>query len=74
MKSKTGSTMSKLRPSPITIRVYPLLVRAIEEGCARGLNRALKYNSGPPYEDVRDAIEEAVLTELCELLDFGDPS
>lgn len=76
MKSKTGSTMSKLRQKPLTIRVYPLLAREIEERCESGLRRAYKYapDSGPSPEAVRDAIEESVMTGLCEFFDFGDPS
>ena len=74
MKSKIGSTMSKPRTKHVTVRLYPLIVRAVEEGCARGLNRARKHHMNPDLEAVRDAIEDAVLIELCELLDFGDPS
>lgn len=74
MKSKTASTTLKLQAQHVTVRLYPLIVRAVEEGCTRGLNRARKHHSDPDYEVVRDAIEEAVLTELCELFDFGDPS
>ena len=74
MKRTIGSTTSKLRLKPLAIRVYPLLARAIEEGCTIGLNRARKYDDKPEYEAVRDAIEEAVLSEVCELFDFGDPS
>ena len=77
MKSTTGSTTSKphLNPSqPLTIRVYPLVVRAIEEGGAYGLTRAFKYNDNPSPEAIREAIEEAILNNFCGLFDFGDDS
>ena len=74
MKSKTGSTTLKPQAQHVTVRLYPLIVRAVEEGCTRGLNRARKHHTNPDLEAVRDAIEDAVLVELCELLDFGDPS
>ena len=74
MKRTIGSTTSKLRLKPLAIRVYPLLARAIEEGCTIGLRRAHKHDASPSSDAVRDAIEDAVLSEVCELFDFGDPS
>jgi hypothetical protein len=48
------------------------LTRAVEDGVAYGWMRAHKYIDQPDEVDVRDAIAQAVISEICEWFDF-DP-
>ena len=53
-------------------KTYKVLARAVEEGIARGWNRAHKPVENPTEEQVKIAIEEAVLGEICEVFTFDD--
>lgn len=51
---------------------YQVLKSAIENGVTYGWNRAHKYTDTPSSEDIKEAIEQAVLSEICEWFNFDD--
>ena len=51
---------------------YKLLQRCVEEGVMLGVNRAYKHTDSPTAEQLVDAIEHAVMNEICEWFKFGD--
>ena len=65
---------------PVRIKVYPVLSAAVESGVGYGLHRAYKYSespgpdatSSPTREHVIEEICNAVMSELCEVIDLGD--
>jgi hypothetical protein len=56
----------------IKLKVYPLIERAVEEGVGRGYLRAHKHTDTPDQETLKDHILQAVMNELCEIIDFGN--
>lgn len=58
--------------SGVRVRVFSVIDRAVEEGVARGWNRAHKHTETPGEQAIRDAIAQAVLDELCGVLAFDD--
>lgn len=55
---------------------YPLLVRCVEEGVDYGYMRAYKHTDTPDETAIKTAIQEAVVSAICEAFDFdtGEPS
>lgn len=53
-------------------REYDVLVRAVEEGAAYGWDRAHKHSDAPTDQQIKAAIEQAVLDTICEWFDFED--
>lgn len=51
---------------------YNLIVQCVENGIQYGWNRAHKHTDTPAPEQIRDAIETAVLNEICEWFEFDD--
>jgi len=55
---------------------YKIISRAVEEGVAYGVRRAIKYNGDQTLEEaenvVVDQVEQAVMNELAEVMDYGD--
>jgi hypothetical protein len=51
---------------------YHLIAKCVETGVMFGWNRAHKHDENPDPEAVRDAIEHAVMNEICEWFDFED--
>ena len=49
---------------------YAIISRAIEEGIQFGLNRAYKHTDTPSREEIADALETAILDQLCEFIRF----
>jgi hypothetical protein len=56
--------------STIKVSAYKVIWRAVEEGVRYGWRRAHKHTETPDEETVLSAIEDAVLSELCEILEF----
>jgi len=56
--------------APVRVNLYPLLARAVEEGVAYGFRRAHKHTDNPGEGAIRQAVVDAVLGELCEILKF----
>ncbi len=59
--------------SPVRLRAYPLVQRAVEESVAYGVRRAFKHTDAPDVESIIEAVDQSVMNAMCELFDFGDP-
>ena len=59
--------------SPVRVNVYNIINMAVEEGVNYGYRRAFKHTDKPDEFLVKDAIITAVMSELCEYLQFDDP-
>jgi hypothetical protein len=55
----------------VRLDAYAIVRRAVEEGVARGYRRAFKHSDAPSGDWVREAIEQDVLSSLCEVLRFS---
>lgn len=57
-------------------KTYPILVQAIEEGVAHGFHQAYKHadisNNEPIEHQIKDAITNAVINEICEWFEIDD--
>lgn len=51
---------------------YKVLAMAVEEGINYGYQRAFKHTDTPSEEVVKIAIEESVLSSICEWFDFKE--
>jgi hypothetical protein len=51
---------------------YNLITQCVETGVMLGWNRAHKHDATPEDEAIRNAIEMAVLNEICEWFDFEE--
>lgn len=51
-------------------RTYEIMRRAVEEGVAYGWRRAHKYNDKPDDASLKEAIEDGVMSEVCEWFEF----
>lgn len=56
--------------TPVKFKAYPIIERAVEEGIAYGYRRAHKHVDNPTESAIKDAIRQAVMGELCEILSF----
>lgn len=54
----------------LKLRVYEVVSRAVDEGISYGLNRAYKYADNPTREDFEERIRDAVMSALCDVVDF----
>ena len=61
-----------MHESGLRVRVYPVLVEAIEAGVRYGWRRAHKHEESPDERTIMEAIESAVLNEMCERFDLID--
>ena len=52
---------------------YRVLAMAVRDGAAIGYRRAHKYNEKPDEDRVIDAIENAIMGQICEWFKFEDP-
>jgi hypothetical protein len=53
---------------------YAVLVLAVEAGVARGWTQAHKHVESPDSEAIKDQIEQAVTSEICDWFTFDDES
>ena len=53
-------------------REYNLIAQCVENGVMLGWNRAHKHNENPDPDTIRDAIEVALLNEICEWFEFEE--
>ncbi len=54
------------------VKEYPVLVDCVERGVAHGINRAYKHNDNPSHEFIKQQIEDAVMSEICEYFNFEE--
>ena len=54
----------------VTIKSYPVVERAVEEGVGYGWRRAHKHTVTPTEDAVQTEIVNAVMNSLCEVLEF----
>lgn len=52
-------------------KIYELLRRCVEDGINMGWSRAHKYADTPGENAIKDAIEDAIFSELYEWFDFS---
>ena len=52
---------------------YSVLLRAVEEGVQRGWNRAHKHTDKPTEDQMIEAMETNIMSEICEWFDFAEP-
>ena len=63
--------LAVLRLGFMQAKTYVLLERAVEEGVARGWNRAHKHTDKPDEGQLRDGIADAVMAAICEVFSFS---
>lgn len=51
---------------------YRILSMAVRDGAAIGYRRAHKHNDDPDEDRVIDAIENAIMMQICEWFKFED--
>ena len=70
------SGKARVAPHVVKVRLYPLVADAVDGGVKYGIRRVFKYDGTQRDEDAMlaaaDTIVEAVLNELCDLIEF-DP-
>ena len=54
----------------IKLSPYEMVRDAIQAGVTYGLRRAHKHVENPSDEQIVEAITQAVMTDLCDVLDF----
>ena len=54
----------------IKLSPYEMVRDAIQAGVTCGLRRAYKHVENPSDEQIVEAITQAVMTDLCDVLDF----
>lgn len=55
----------------IGVRLYDIVARAVDEGIGYGWRRAHKHTAKPDADAILAELAQAVMNELCEVLDFG---
>lgn len=56
----------------VKLRAYEVISRAVESGVNWGWQHAHKHDDGPSEDTIKSRIVDDVMSELCELIDFGD--
>ncbi len=59
---------------PIRMLSYQVMARAVDEGVCYGYRRAHKHTDAPDEETLTMAIYDAVLSSICEVFEFDEPS
>ena len=54
------------------LKAWPIVSDAVERGVAYGYRRAYKYTQSPTEDDIREAIEQGVMSELAEIINFDE--
>ncbi len=56
----------------VKVKLYRIVLDAVEAGVAYGYNRAHKYADKPSAETIKQYIEHGVMNELCGVINFED--
>ena len=52
---------------------YAIISECLEAGCRRGVARAFKHSDDPSYDQIQEAVYDAVMIELNEKFYFTSP-
>ena len=63
MKTKIKNT--------IKLNSYSIIADKIENSIEYGYNRAFKHTDAPDKETIKENILNAIMSDLCEIIDFG---
>lgn len=65
--------MTKLTPKcELKIDPYPIIERAVEEGCHAGWNKAHKHLERPDRVTLLAYIEDAIMLNIAEIMIFPE--
>lgn len=68
-KTQPPATARAVRgTATLSLNLYAVVARAVEEGIARGWRRAHKHTESPEEAAILDEIEQAVLNALSEVV------
>ena len=67
MSSPPIATQAILR-----VKTFPLVDDAVLRGVEYGVMRAYKHTDSPTREQIVNEVHRAVISNLCDLFDFGD--
>lgn len=56
----------------MTPDAYKVMRMAVETGVAVGIRRVYKHNPAPTHEAIAEAVEEAVIDQICEWFRFEE--
>ena len=56
----------------LKVKVWNVVSEAVEHGVVLGYNRAHKHTDNPDADMIQNHIQEAVMIELSEVVDFDD--
>jgi hypothetical protein len=63
--------MAKIKVNnAVKLKSYSIISQAVEDGVAYGYRRAHKHTDTPGEEGIKQAIYEAVTSQLCGIIDF----
>ena len=52
--------------------IYKILTECIERGASYGVMRAFKHTDNPGYDNIAEAVENAIMNEICEHFTFDE--
>jgi len=56
----------------IRVNTYEVIAQAVENGISYGYKRAFKHTEKPDEDSIKEAIYQAVMNDLSEILIFPD--
>lgn len=62
--------MSCRKKVALKLKTYTVVSDAVEQGVLYGIRRAHKYTDAPSDDLLLEQVREAVLSSLCEVVDF----
>ncbi len=54
----------------VKVKLYKVISEAVSTGVRYGVNRSYKYTDCPSIDDFVEQVENAVLNELSEVIDY----
>lgn len=72
-RGRTARKSASIKPrAEVRINVYAVIDDAVEIGVAHGLRRAYKHTDAPTDDQVIEAIRQAVMETLGEVIVWGE--